>query len=76
MKLVEEMDLKKIKQLITGPEGNSKFCFSRLSIFPEGPVLICSITGNFEAGNSLNLPVMVVVGQHLRVSVHCYPLMS
>ena len=21
-----------------------------------GPVLICSITGNFEAGNSLNLP--------------------
>ena len=76
MKLVEEMDLKKIKHLITDPEGNRSFCFPRISIFPEGPDLICSITGNFEAGNSLNLPVMVVVGQHLRATVHCYPLMS
>ena len=38
--------------------------------------MICPITGNFEAENSLNLPVMVVVGQHLQVTVRCYPLMS
>ena len=35
--------------------------------------MICSIAGNFEAGNSLNLAVTAVVGQHLRVTVHCYP---
>ena len=34
--------------------------------------MICSIAGNFEAGNSLNLAVTAVVGQHLRVIVHCY----
>ena len=34
--------------------------------------MICSIAGNFEAGNSLNLAVTAVVGQHLRVTVHCY----
>ena len=32
---------------------------------------ICYIAGNFEAGNSLNLTVMAVVGQHSRVTVHC-----
>ena len=34
--------------------------------------MICSIAGNFEAGSSLNLAVTAVVGQHLRVTVHCY----
>ena len=34
--------------------------------------MICSIAGHFEAGNSLNLAVTAVVGQHLRVTVHCY----
>ena len=34
--------------------------------------MICSIAGNFEAGNSLNLAVTAAVGQHLRVTVHCY----
>ena len=27
-------------------------------------------------GNSLKLAVIAVVGQHLRVTVHCYPLTS
>ena len=38
--------------------------------------LRCFIAENFEAGNSLNLAVTAVVGQHLRVTVHCYPLTS
>ena len=38
--------------------------------------VICYMAGNFEAGNSLNIIVMVVVGQHSQVTVHCYPLMS
>ena len=32
--------------------------------------MICYIAGNFEVGNLLNL---AVVGQHSRVTVHCYP---
>ena len=38
--------------------------------------MICDIAGNFEAENSLNLALMAVVGQHSRVTVHCYPLTS
>ena len=38
--------------------------------------VICYIAGNFKAGNSLNLAVTAVVGQHSRVTVHCYPLTS
>ena len=34
----------------------------------------CYIAGKFEAGNSLNLTVTAVVGKHLWVTVHCYPL--
>ena len=37
--------------------------------------VICYIPGNFEAGNSLNLPVTMVV-QHLWVTTPCYPLTS
>ena len=45
-------------------------CFPRLRQSLE------FIVGNFEAGNSLNLAVTEVVGQHSRVTVHCYPLTS
>ena len=51
-------------------------------MFPEAKprktsrFVICYVAGNFEAGNSLNLAVTAVVGQHLRVTVHCYPLTS
>ena len=38
--------------------------------------VICYMAGNFEAGNSLNIIVTVVVGQNSQVTVHCYPLMS
>ena len=38
--------------------------------------MICYIAGKFEAGNSLNLALTAVVGQHSRVTVHCYPLTS
>ena len=38
--------------------------------------MICYIAGNFEAGNSLNLAVTELVGQHSQVTVHCYPLTS
>ena len=67
---------------MTGPEGNSQFCFPRISMFPEAKprktsrFVICYIAGNFEAGNSLNLAVTAVVGQHSRVTEHCYPLTS
>ena len=36
----------------------------------------CFIAENFEAGNALTLAVTAVVGQHSRVTVHCYPLKS
>jgi len=73
---------------MTGPEGNSLFYFSRISgiLRLEGTKLtvsqgtslkaICHIAGNFEAGNSLNLAVTAVVGQHSRVTVGCYLLTS
>ena len=70
------------KPLMTGPEGNSQFCFPRISMFPEAKprktsrFVICYIAGDFEAGNSLNLAVTAVVDQHSRVTVHCYPLTS
>ena len=38
--------------------------------------VICYIDGTFEPGNSLNVAVTAVVGQHSRVTVHCYPLTS
>ena len=38
--------------------------------------LMTGFEGNSEAGNSLNLSVMAVVSQHLRVTVQCYPLTS
>ena len=38
--------------------------------------MICYTAGNFEAGNSLNLAVTAVVGQHPRVTVHCTLLPS
>ena len=51
-----------IKHLMTGHEGN------KVNFFPEGLVLKWFvIAGNFEAGNSLNLAVTTVVGQHSRV---------
>ena len=31
------------------------------------------MAGNFKAGNSLNLAVTAVVGQHSRVTMHCFP---
>ena len=43
-------------------------------LFPENPEGSVFIAGNFEAGNSLNLAVTAFVGQHSRVTVHCYPL--
>ena len=36
--------------------------------------VICYIDETFEPGNSLNLAVTAVVGQHSRVTVQCYPL--
>ena len=54
---------------MTAPEGNSSFCFPRISV-------ICYIAGNFEAENSLNLAVTGVVRQHSWVTVHSYLLMS
>ena len=65
------------KPLMTGPEGNSQFCFPRISMFPEAKprktsrFVICYI-----AGNLLNLAVTAVVGQHSRATEHCYPLTS
>ena len=51
---------------MTAPEGNSSFCFPRISV-------ICYIAGNFEAENSLNLAVTGVVRQHSWVTVHWLP---
>ena len=74
---------------MTGPGGNSYFV-SR--VVTEGNIeilgnkltlsrgtsrkVICYISGNFEAGNSLDLAVTAVVVQHSRITVHCYPLSS
>ena len=38
--------------------------------------MICYKAVNFDPGNSSNLAVTAVVGQHSRVTVHCYPLTS
>ena len=62
------------KQLMTGPEGNKIFIVSRGTNL-EGSV-ICYIARNFEAGNSLNLATLAVVGQHSWITLHCYPLTS
>ena len=34
--------------------------------------MICYIAGNFEAGNSVNLALTVVISQHLQGTVHRY----
>ena len=44
----------------------------QLSLFPD--TLENIKIRNFEDGNPLNLVVTGVVGQHSRVTVHCYPL--
>ena len=57
------------EQLILFPEN--------LNVSRETSLRVsCYIAGNFEAGNSLNLVVTALVGQHSRVTVHCYPLTS
>ena len=35
--------------------------------------MICYITGNFEAGNSLNFAVVALVSQYLQVRVQVLP---
>ena len=52
-----------IKHLMTGP-GETKLTVSRGTSLQ---VISGYIAGNFEAGNSLNLAVTAVVGQHSRV---------
>ena len=54
------------KHLMTGPRETLRTSLE----------VICYIAGNVEAGNSLNLTVTAVIGQHLWVTVHCYPPMS
>ena len=71
------------------PAGNSYFCFPRVSMFPkakprktlrfEGNKINCFLRDQSSSdisGNSLNLAVTAVVGQHSRVTVHYYPLTS
>jgi len=54
-------------------KGNKIYWFPSLKV-------ICWIDGNFEAGNSLNLAVMVVITQHELLTSHiidflqCSPL--
>lgn len=55
----------------------------QLILFPENLTrdqslqVICYIAGKFKAGNSKkNLAVTEVVGQHSRVTIHCYPLIT
>ena len=69
------VSINSIKHLMTGHDGNSSFCFPGKFIVSRGTSLqvICYITGNFEAGNSLNLAVTAVIGQHSRVTLRCYP---
>ena len=64
---------------------DSSFCFPRISRGSRESKLTVSqgtsdllhiLAGTFEAGNSLNLFVTALVNQHLRVTVHCYPLTS
>ena len=60
------------KQLILFPK-NLNFSWGGA----EGPVLSeLLFSWKFEAGNSINLAVTVVVSQHLQGTVHCYPLTS
>ena len=57
-----------IKHLMTGPEGNSSFCFPRISMFPrgvaEGNIKIrattTAVVGQHFAGNSALLPSDVI----------------
>ena len=51
------------KHLMTGPEGTLRTSVE----------VICHIAGNFEAGNSLNLIVIVFVGQHSWVNSALLP---
>ena len=54
------------KHLLTGSKGNKINCFPRDQSLSD-----CYKTGNFESGNSLDLPMTTVVGQHSRVTVQC-----
>ena len=40
-----------IKHLMTGPEGNSSFCFPRISMFPRGAA---ELEGNIEIRGKQN----------------------
>ena len=64
------------KQLILFPENldsrKTKFTVS----WGTSLKVICYIAGNFEGGNSLNLAVTAVMGQHSEVTVHYRPLVS
>ena len=54
------------------PLETLRFSGNKINFFPrELSLMICYI-----AGNSLNLAVTAVVGQHSRVTVHCYSLTS
>ena len=79
-----KIGLVNIKHLITGPEGNSYlfnyfFEGNKINCFPRDQSFkndLSYIAGYFEAGNSLNLAVTAVFGEHSRVAVHCYHLTS
>ena len=47
-------------------------CFPR----DQSYYCICHIAGNYEAGNSLNLAVTAVVGQHSWVAGHCSEILA
>ena len=49
---------------------------NKINCFPKDQSVICFTAGNFEAGNSLNLALTALVGQHSRLTVHCYTLTS
>ena len=40
---------------MTGPEGNSEFCFPRISMFPEAKP-VTAVAGQHSLGNSTLLP--------------------
>ena len=55
-------------------EGSNINCFQRAQ--SRSDLLYTVAAGNFKAGNSLNLAVMVVIGQLSRVTLHCHLLTS
>ena len=56
------------KHFMTGHEGKKMYTFPRDQSLSD--LLYRCIDGNFEAGNSST----AVIGQHSRVTLHCYPL--